>query len=73
MSSSLGGSVSWSTSAALAWMVVDVWVFGDGGFFFGVGLSRSGCVSETRDALDLSCLRLGDGGWSLALSTPVGG
>ena len=52
MSSSLGGSVSWSTSAALAWMVVDVWVFGDGGFFFGVGLSRSGCVSETRDALD---------------------
>ena len=74
MSSTLGGSESWSTSAALAWMVVVVWVFGIGGIL-DVVMVLVGLVEIRRRVMRLIfyCVRFGDGGWSLVSSTPVGG
>ena len=62
MSSTLGGSEIWSTSAALAWMVVVVWVCCVGALLV-VILGLIGLVEFwRRDAFALSCIRFGDRG-----------
>jgi hypothetical protein len=74
MSSALGGSESWSNLAALAWMVVVVWVFGVGGLLF-VVMDLVGIFEFQRRMTRLICLvsDLVMVGRSLVLSTPVGG
>ena len=63
MTSTLGGSVSWSISAALAWMVVVVWVFCDGGLLV-VVLVVTDLAEFRRRVMRLICLvsDLGMGG-----------